>query len=117
MAGLELIRRQADAKQDVIDEYLTIFRYFTPKDDDRLDLVGARLHGPHPERVNRRSSKLYFVLAGTLSVTIDGRHSELRRHDAVLIPPGSWHALDGQEAEILIVVAPPYNPADESLRG
>jgi mannose-6-phosphate isomerase-like protein (cupin superfamily) len=55
-----------------------------------------------------RELQFWFVLSGTARLSVDGRHEELAEGDAVAIPAGTPHALDGwtDELELLEVTLP-----------
>lgn len=98
-----------------IDEYMTVYEYFTKEQIDGASLVTADLDGPHSRRVNYRSEKTYYVLDGELEVTVEGETEELSEGDSAVIPPEAYHSLVGHNAEIIMVSSPPYDPADENI--
>jgi mannose-6-phosphate isomerase-like protein (cupin superfamily) len=64
---------------------------------------------------HRASEELYYLVAGTGSMEIDGEIAEVGPGDAILIPPGAWHQIraTGTEAlRFLCCCAPPYSDAD-----
>jgi quercetin dioxygenase-like cupin family protein len=106
---------EGHARQVKIDEYLTIQEYFTKSDNESVSLVSASLHGPHSNRVNRRSNKLFFVTQGILDMKVDGVSHRLQARDGFLIPPGKWHTMDGHNAQMLIICAPAFDATDEEM--
>src|ERR1041385_4150708 len=78
-------------------------------------LAEARVAGG--ERTERHSHKvaeeLYFILQGTGEIDLDGEHRTVRSGDAILIPPGVWHAIRATEPLcFLCCCAPPYSHED-----
>jgi mannose-6-phosphate isomerase-like protein (cupin superfamily) len=104
-----------DAVDRSVDAYMTISEYFTGADDDHADLVTAVLRGPHSLRVNRRSTKLYFVLAGRLTGEVGDVPFDVGSGAAVRVPAGVPAVLHGDGTRILIVCAPPFSPEDETV--
>lgn len=99
-----------------IDQYMTVKEYFGKEDIEEASLVSATLDGPHDSRVNHRSEKTYYLIEGTAELTVEGESIELSARDAAVVPPGKTHSLYGNEAELLMIVSPPYDPEDEELR-
>lgn len=66
---------------------------------------------------HRASEEIYLLLEGGGLLELDGDEREVGPGDAVLIPPGAWHALragaDG--ARLLCMCAPPYSHDDTYL--
>ncbi len=105
----------SDAASHIVDDYMTISGYFSAADDHQADLVTAVLRGPHSLRVNRRSTKLYFVLAGRLTGEVGDVPFDVESGAAVRVPPGVPAVLHGDEARLVIVCAPPFSPDDETI--
>lgn len=105
-----------DADVQEIDQYMTVKEYFGKGDIEQASLVSATLDGPHDSRVNYHSEKIYYLLEGTAELTVEGEAVELSAHDAAVVPPGKTHSLYGNEAEILMIVSPPYDPDDEEIQ-
>ena len=64
---------------------------------------------------HERSEEIYFVTKGSGELEIEGETRRVRRGDAVLIPPGSWHTLENDgtsELTILCMCSPPYSDED-----
>ncbi len=72
--------------------------------------------GQATERHHHRvSEEIYLVTKGSGSLEVDGETRRVRPGDAILIPPGSWHALENDgtsELRILCCCAPPYSHDD-----
>ena len=67
---------------------------------------------------HRASEELYYLVAGTGLMEIDGDAREVGPGDAILIPPGAWHQIraTGEEAlRFLCCCAPPYRDSDTFL--
>ena len=84
---------------------------------ERQSLAEATLEpGQATERhYHRASEEIYLVTKGSGELEVDGETRRVRPGDAVLIPPGAWHALDNDgtsELTILCMCAPPYSHDD-----
>jgi mannose-6-phosphate isomerase-like protein (cupin superfamily) len=61
------------------------------------------------------SEELYYLLAGTGEMEVDGERTRVAPGDGILIPPGGWHEIrnDGAgELRFLCCCAPPYTHDD-----
>lgn len=64
---------------------------------------------------HRLSEEIYYVVAGSGEMEVDGARARVGPGDAVLIPPGAWHQLHASGDEtlrILCCCAPPYRHED-----
>ncbi len=63
---------------------------------------------------HRVSEEIYFLLEGGGRMEVDGEEREVGPGDAVLIPPGAWHALRAGSGgvRLLCMCAPPYSHDD-----
>ena len=62
---------------------------------------------------HKNSEELYFLLAGTASMEIDGESRDVGPGDAILIPAGAWHQITAKtELRFLCCCAPPYEHSD-----
>jgi mannose-6-phosphate isomerase-like protein (cupin superfamily) len=62
-----------------------------------------------------RTEEIYLVTKGSGSLEVDGETRRVRPGDAILISPGSWHALENDgtsELTILCMCSPPYSHED-----
>ncbi|MFF7977144.1 hypothetical protein [Streptomyces sp. NPDC007905] len=110
-----LVVTAADAKVIPVDDAMTVFEYFTGAESGNVSLVTADIDGIHSNRVNHRSAKLYFVISGKLRVVSDSSEREAGPLSGVLVPADTWVELVGENAKIIIICAPAFNPADESF--
>ena len=59
------------------------------------------------------TEEIYFVVAGSGEMEVDGDRREIRVGDAVLIPPRAWHEIRALEPlRFLCCCAPPYSDED-----
>ena len=59
------------------------------------------------------SEELYFILAGTGTMEIDGEERMVGPGDGILIPAGAWHQITAATAlRFLCCCAPPYAHED-----
>jgi mannose-6-phosphate isomerase-like protein (cupin superfamily) len=78
-----------------------------------FSLVRALLQGSHPRVTNRRSSKTYYIISGSCSFAT-GEHVEIcEPGDCATVGPGVELEIAGNDCYMLIIVSPPYDPADE----
>ncbi len=64
---------------------------------------------------HKLTEEIYLVVKGSGDLELDGEHRRVRPGDAVLIPPGTWHALENDgtsELRIFCCCAPPYADSD-----
>lgn len=110
-----IVVNQADVGAVRIDASMELWRLVDGGQCPALDFVITALHGRHGRRVNRRSHKLYFVLAGTLVLKTDRATYTLGHEDIAIVPPGIWCELYGTKARVAIACAPAFDPNDEEL--
>ena len=60
------------------------------------------------------TEELYVLLDGTAEMEVVGDRRRVRPGDAILIPPGAWHQIraEGAEVRFLCCCAPPYRDED-----
>ena len=62
---------------------------------------------------HKLSEEFYFILEGSGSMEIDGKHRYIAHGDAILIPPAAWHTITARETlRFLCCCAPPYSHDD-----
>ena len=62
---------------------------------------------------HKLSEEFYFILEGRGEMELDGERRLVGIGDAILIPPGAWHAISAIEAlRFLCCCAPPYDHSD-----
>jgi mannose-6-phosphate isomerase-like protein (cupin superfamily) len=69
--------------------------------------------GSTQRHYHRLSEEFYFILEGTGTMEIDGERRSVLAGDAILIPPGAWHAIVAEsDLRFLCCCAPPYSHED-----
>lgn len=71
-----------------------------------------------PHRLNE-SSEVYYILEGTGVMNIDGEEAEVRKSQAIYIPPGSWQHIQNSgstDLEFLAIVYPFWRKDDEEVK-
>ena len=69
--------------------------------------------GETERHYHKISEELYYILAGSAIMEIDGITQEVNSGDAILIPPGAWHQIRAIEPlQFLCCCAPPYAHED-----
>jgi mannose-6-phosphate isomerase-like protein (cupin superfamily) len=65
--------------------------------------------GATQRHYHRAAEELYFIFEGRGQMEIDGEERTVSPGDAILIPPGAWHAITAHEPlRFLCCCAPPY---------
>jgi mannose-6-phosphate isomerase-like protein (cupin superfamily) len=70
-----------------------------------------------PHRL-KESSEVYYILAGTGVMNIDGEEAEVGCGQAIYIPPGSWQHIRNSgstDLEFLAIVHPYWREEDEEV--
>ena len=76
----------------------------------RLPVGGATQPHYHPQ-----TEEIYYLLAGSARIRIDGEAREVRAGDAIAIPPGAVHQIENigqQQLRFLCCCAPGYEHND-----
>ncbi|MCX7946503.1 MAG: N-acetylneuraminate synthase family protein [Hydrogenophilus sp.] len=66
----------------------------------------------HPEQYHKQKEETFILLAGTLTLTLDGQPHHLAAGQLVTIPPGVRHALTTQEGCIIEELSTTHYPSD-----
>ena len=66
---------------------------------------------------HRVSEEFYYILAGSGTMNVGDEVRTVSPGDAVLIPPGAWHAISAEtELRFLCCCSPPYSHEDTYLK-
>ena len=95
-------------------ENMEVANYITRESSNSFSLAVIALQGRHPKVRNHTSDRGYFVLEGRASVVVGERTAEVSAGDAVFIPAGTWHSIEG-DVKYLVVNSPPFEPTSEEL--
>jgi mannose-6-phosphate isomerase-like protein (cupin superfamily) len=71
--------------------------------------------GATQRHYHRDAEEIYYVVAGSGEMEIDGQRGRVAPGDAVLIPPGAWHEIRADSAgelRFLCCCAPAYRHED-----
>ncbi len=71
-----------------------------------------------PHRL-KKSSEVYYILEGIGVMNIDGEKADVRRGQAIYIPPGSWQHIQNSgstDLEFLAIVYPFWREDDEEVK-
>lgn len=77
-----------------------------------LSLSVATLRGEHPPTMTRLSDRAYYVIEGDVSFTVGTETFQASAGDAVLVPKGTGHAMEGS-GQYVVVNTPPFDPEAE----
>jgi mannose-6-phosphate isomerase-like protein (cupin superfamily) len=110
---VQVRNRERDAAPFTTKDGSTIREYLH---SERQSLAEASLLPGQATRrhVHRRSEEIYLLLDGNGTMELDGEEREVTPGDAILIPPGAWHAIAGgpEGVRFLCCCAPPYSDDD-----
>jgi mannose-6-phosphate isomerase-like protein (cupin superfamily) len=70
-----------------------------------------------PHRL-KESSEVYYILEGSGVINVEGEEAEVRKGQAVFIPPGSWQHIRNSgstDLEFLAIVHPFWKKEDEEV--
>ena len=87
-------------------------RIVTADDNDRVSIHRVTIAGEAAKHYHEIAAEHYYILSGAGEIELDDETIAVQPGDLVYIPPGVRHALRG-DFEIINVVAPPFDPADE----
>ena len=89
-------------------------RIVTSEDNNLLSVHRVKIAGEAKKHYHERLTECYVVLSGTGEVELNDELTTVEPDDVVFIPPGTQHAMRGH-FEIINIVAPPFDPADEHV--
>jgi mannose-6-phosphate isomerase-like protein (cupin superfamily) len=89
-------------------------RIITGNDNDLVSVHRVSIHKAAKVHYHERLTEYYVILEGSGEIRLDDDRKPVGPGDVVMIPPGTRHALDG-EFEIINIVSPPFDPADEHV--
>ena len=91
---------------------VTVKNYITSQLCPELSIALGTVAGIHPESRSSRSTRAYYITQGSGVVSVAGVQYEVTAGDAVLIPCGAVHSIQGHLTYVL-VNAPAYDPSQE----
>ncbi|MDH2387425.1 hypothetical protein QCN29_01210 [Streptomyces sp. HNM0663] len=106
-------RPSSEALRFAADDAMTITDLLPSSASPDVSLVTGRLNGLHAPRVNHRSAKVYLLLGGSLTARTPAREVSLEPRDLLMVHPGEEVTLEGDDADLVIVCSPGFDPADE----
>lgn len=95
-------------------ENMEVANYITRESSNNFSLAVVNLQGRHPKVRNRTSDRGYFILEGGATVVVADKTAEVSAGDAVFIPAGTWHSIEGK-VKYVAVNSPPFDPTLEEL--
>jgi mannose-6-phosphate isomerase-like protein (cupin superfamily) len=101
-----LVKNSTTSKRTV-DSSMTITDYFSPPLSPKISVVTANLNGNHSKRINKTCDQVYFVLEGSGIIIVNDKKFEVGPKDAVYIPAGATHSMNGV-MEVIIINSPPF---------
>ena len=78
-----------------------------------INAVLIRLDGFHGTFQNKVSTKNYIVTKGFVTFEVEGKKTVVNEGELFFILPDQKHSMKGQNAEMVIICDPPFDPADE----
>ena len=95
-------------------------RVSLPSVNQSLAEASLPVGGATDEHYHPIAEELYFILAGTARMRLDGEELDVGPGDCVLIPPGAVHKVVNTSTEalrLLCCCSPPWTPEDTELTG
>ena len=88
------------------------FRVIGAMDSSKLSVHFVEISSSSRPHFHRSHTEVYIVIRGSGEIELDGRTYAVGEGTVVCIPPGTVHRAVG-DMEIVNVVIPPFDPADE----
>jgi mannose-6-phosphate isomerase-like protein (cupin superfamily) len=89
-------------------------RIITEADNELVSVHRVTVSGKAKPHYHERLTEYYVILEGSGVIVLNDERIQVRPDDVIMIPPGTRHALEG-EFEIINIVCPPFDAADEHL--
>jgi mannose-6-phosphate isomerase-like protein (cupin superfamily) len=70
----------------------------------------------HPEHSHKVKEETFFVLYGSMTLTLDGKTQRLQQGDSVLISPGAWHRFETESGVIFEEISSTHIVQDSYYR-
>lgn len=70
----------------------------------------------HPEHQHLKREETFQVVAGELSITLNGENYLLKVGELIHIPPGTWHHFSSPNGAVIEEVSSRYTPGDSIYR-
>lgn len=93
-------------------ENMEVANYITRDSSRNFSLAIITMQGRHPKVRNSVSDRGYFILEGRANIVVGDETAEVSSGDAVFIPAGTWHFIEGN-VKYIAVNSPPFDPAFE----
>jgi mannose-6-phosphate isomerase-like protein (cupin superfamily) len=110
-----MLIRAADVQEVTEPENAVVMRALLPASatDGDLSVTRVELSGAHRRLKTRRSTRAYYVLAGSARFAVgDGEPFEARGGDLVVVPRDTPYDLEG-EMTYLVINGPGYVAGDD----
>lgn len=78
----------------------------------QFDIVVSTINGQHGPMRNTKTTRTYYVVSGLGSFELGGEKHEVFEGDIVMIEPGEWATIHGQNLKTLIICNPPFSSDD-----
>lgn len=111
MSGGYIIRNAADVAP-VACPCGQARRIVTAADGGAVSIHRVTISQEAKKHYHRRLTEYYYILSGEGEIELDDERRPVKPGDVIVIRPGVAHVLRG-EMEILNIVSPPFDPADE----
>lgn len=116
------IRDLSKCKEFVAGDSSILRELFNPLKDDlqlRYSLAHATIKPGEITRTHTmKTSEVYYILQGEGAISIDNQTQDVRKGQAVYIPPGSPQRIRNTGAQDLVficIVDPAWRPEDEEI--
>jgi len=95
---------------------MSISNYVTKETSKGFSLAVVALRGLHGKVRSSVSDRGYYILQGRANVFVGDESSEVSVGDAVFIPAGTWHAIEG-DVKYCVINSPAFDPKFEETFG
>lgn len=82
-----------------------------PMPDNTLGISFQTLEGRGPEKnqyLNKVCHEIYFIIKGTATFVLDGKRSNVKAHDVVIVEPNTPHYIETKHLEYITITRPDW---------
>lgn len=76
------------------------------------DIVVSTINGSHGPMRNIRTTRTYYVISGSGAFETNGKRYNICAEDIIMVEPGEWATIYGENLKTLIICNPPFSPDD-----
>lgn len=76
------------------------------------DIVVSSINGSHGPMRNTKTTRTYYVISGEGAFEKEGNKYKVSTGDIIMVEPGEWTTIYGNNLKTLIICNPPFSPDD-----